>query len=107
MTLTASADRPHWGQVAIAAVAQNFASGLCFGSFGTMILAIEREYSASRSESSMALSLSVVSLCVTAMLVGRIIHRVELRSLFIAGALTSAAGFGAASIASGPNQLLL
>lgn len=107
MTLAASADRPHWGQVAIAALAQNFASGLCFGSFGTMILAIEHEYAASRSQSSMALSLAVVSLCVTAMLVGRIIHRVDLRNLLIAGALTSAAGFGAASVASGPVQLLL
>ncbi len=96
-----------WGQVAIATLAQNLATGLTCGSFGTMILAIERDYGASRSQSSLALSLAVVTLSLTGMLVGRILDRVNLRNLMLVGALLCAAGFSAAALARTPTDLLM
>lgn len=93
-------------QVAIAVLAQNVATGLTFGSFGTLVLAIERDYGANRSQSSLALSLAVLSLSLTGMLVGRGIDRADLRRLMIFGALLCAAGFACASFAASPAALL-
>lgn len=95
-----------WGQVALAALAQNVATGFTFGSFGSMVLAIERDYHASRAQSSLAISLAVVSLSLCGMAAGRVIHRVALRGLMIAGALLGAAGFAVCALARGPGELL-
>lgn len=96
-----------WNQVAIAALAQNVATGLAFGSFGTLVLAIERTYGASRTQSSLAMSLAIVALSITGMLIGRVIDRVNLRNLLVLGALVSATGFAAAAWAPDPHTLLL
>lgn len=96
-----------WDQVGIAALAQNVATGLTFGSFGTMILAIESDYGGSRSQSSLALSLAVVTLSLTGMLVGRVLDRLNLRALMIAGALLCATGFAAAALVRTPSALLI
>ena len=95
-----------WRQVAIAAVTQNVATGLAFGSFGTMVLAIEQEYGASRSGSSLAMSLMVVSLSITASVLGRLLESVSIRTVMIAGACLSVAGYLLASVAQTTGQLL-
>lgn len=97
---------PKWGQVALATVAQNVATGLVFGSFGTLVLAIEHDYGASRSQSSLALSLAVLSLSLTAMVMGRWIDRADLRRLMMLGAVLDAAGFLAAALSRTPPALL-
>lgn len=97
---------PDWGQVALAALFQNLATGLTFGSFGTMVLAVEHAYGASRAQSSLALSLAVVSLSLFGMAAGRVINRLDLRRLMLAGAALLAAGFAAAALAQGPFGLL-
>ena len=95
-----------WLQIGLATLALNAASGLAFGSFGTLILSIEQEYGAGRAVSSLALSLLIVSLSATASLLGRVLERVSIRKTMVAGALTGALGFAAASIAANATQLL-
>lgn len=107
MSLAEPAARPaRWGQVALAALSQNVATGLTFGSFGTLVLAIERDYGADRAQSSLALSLAVVALSVTAMLVGRRIDRISLRPVMMTGAALCSAGFALAALVRTPAGLL-
>lgn len=107
MTETRRTTETRWSQVAIATLAQNVATGLTFGSFGTLVLSIEAEYGASRAQSSLALSLALVALSLTAIVVGRMIDTVNLRTLLMTGAIACAAGFGAASVVTSPLALLL
>lgn len=95
-----------WRQVGIAALAQNVATGLAFGSFGTLVLAIEQEYHASRSVSSLAVSLMIVSLSISASILGRLLETVSIRLVMIGGAALAAAAFALASIAQNATQLL-
>lgn len=101
-----TANGTNWFQVAIATLAQNFATGLAFGSFGTLVLAMEKEYDASRSTSSLAISLMLVSLSLTAAALGRIVEKVSIRTIMILGALLAAAAFLAASQVKEASQLL-
>ncbi len=88
----------NWRQVGIATAAQNFATGLAFGGFGTLVLAIEQEYGAGRAQSSLALALMVVSLSLSSWVLGRVIERVSIRKLMIVGAGLGAIAFLAASL---------
>jgi MFS family permease len=106
MLVARTANGTNWVQVMIATFAQNFATGLAFGSFGTLVLALEQEYSASRSTSSLAIALMLVSLSLTAAVLGRILERVSIRTVMIAGALLAAAAFLAASAVTQASQLL-
>ncbi|GGC06688.1 hypothetical protein GCM10011494_26630 [Novosphingobium endophyticum] len=93
-----TAVRSNWLQIGIATLTQNFATGLAFGSFGTLVLAIEHEYAASRAQSSLAISLLVISLSITASLLGRILETVSIRMVATGGAILAACGFGLASV---------
>lgn len=95
-----------WGQVAIAALAQNVATGFAFGSFGSLIMAIEEEFVIGRSQSSLAISLLLVSLALTASIVGRLIERVSLHFIMACGALLGAAGYGLLAVAQSGSALL-
>jgi len=95
-----------WWQVAIATLTNNFATGLAFGSFGTIILAMETEYAASRATSSLAISLMLVSLSLTAAILGRLIEKVSIRKVMLCGTLLGSLAFGLASIARNANELL-
>lgn len=99
MATTHPADATNWFQVGLATLAQNFATGLAFGSFGTIVLSIEKEYGADRAASSLALSLMVVSLSGTASLLGRLLERISIRVTMMTGATLGAVGFMAASLA--------
>jgi MFS family permease len=85
--------RAAWSQVALAALGQNLASGLAFGSFGTIVLAIEQDYGAARASSALAISAAIVTLSMTAMVLGQMIDRIAIRTIMIAGALVSALAF--------------
>ena len=87
-----------WLMVAIAFITQNTATGLAFGSFGTLILSMEKEFSVSRQDSSLAISLLLLAISVGAPIVGAIIERVPIRLLMIVGILLGAAGFAMLSI---------
>ena len=49
-----------WRMVAIAAVTQNVAVGLTFGSFGTLVLAIEERFATTRTLSALGISLVIL-----------------------------------------------
>jgi len=101
-----ASERSNWFQVGLAALSQNFATGMAFGGFGTMLLSVESEYHASRSQSSLLLSLLVVSLSLTAAFLGRKLERWPIRPVMIAGALLGAGGFMLASLVDGIYPLL-
>ncbi len=96
----------NWWQIVLACVANNFASGFAFGSFGTLVLALEQEFHASRATSSLALSLMVLSLSSTAALLGKLVEHISLRPVMVAGAVLGAAAFALTSIADSAWQLL-
>lgn len=95
-----------WRQVGIAATALNVATGLAFGSFGTLVLAIEQEYHASRSTSSLLLSLMLVSMSISASLLGKLLESVSIRLVMAGGAGLCAVAFTFASFAQTSDQLL-
>jgi MFS family permease len=96
-----------WSQISLAAVTQNVATGFAFGSFGTLVLPIEAEFHAGRGASSFAISLLIVSLTVTGLVVGRLIERIPIRRVMLAGAAASAAGYGLLSVAQTMTHVLL
>ena len=95
-----------WRQIGIATVAMNVATGLAFGSFGTLVLAIEQEYDAGRSASSLALSLMILSMSISASILGKLLERVSIRMVMVGGAGLCAAAFALASLAQTSGQLL-
>ncbi len=95
-----------WGQVSLSAVTQNVATGFSFGSFGTLVMAIETEFHTGRGASSLAISFLIVSLTLTATLIGRLIERVRIQHVMLAGAVLGAAGYGLLSIVHGMAALL-
>lgn len=74
-------------------LAQNTAIGLCYGSFGVLILEFERHFNAGRAQASLAFSLVVLAAGLVAPVVGSLLGRVSIRSVMITGALLSALGF--------------
>lgn len=89
----------------IAAISQNLTTGVLFGSFGTMLFALEDRFHADRAQSSITISLAVVTLSLTAAWLGTKISRVPLRSFMICGAGISALGFGLLTVATSYYQL--
>ena len=71
-----------------------------------MVLAIEKSFGASRSQSSLAISLLVVSLALTSMLLGNLLDRTSIRKVMMTGALLGSAAFGLLSVAPGPHALM-
>ena len=91
---------PHaWRMVAIAFLAQNFAIGLTFGSYGTLVPRIESDFGAPRSLSTAGLALVILALSALAPVLGAAIGRFSLKRLMITGALLSAAGYLALAFA--------
>jgi len=82
-----------WRMVAIAAVTQNVAVGLTFGSFGTLVLAIEERFATSRTLSALGISLVLLVYSLSAPLLGPLIARTSIRRVLTTGALLSAAGY--------------
>jgi MFS family permease len=79
--------------VSVAALSQNVATGLLFGTFGTILFALEERFAADRGQSSLTISLAVVSLSLTAAWLGTRMGRVSLRTAMVMGAALGGSGF--------------
>ena len=92
--------------VAIAAVTQNVAVGLTFGSFGTLVLAIEQRFATTRTLSALGISLVILIYSLCAPLVSPLIARTSIRRVLTAGSLISAAGYCLLPLAGSIGQFL-
>jgi MFS family permease len=79
--------------VAVAFLAQNCAIGMNFGIYGTLVEALEKEFSASRALAASGLSMMTLVMGLLSPCVGSLIRRTSLRTLMIAGASLCAAGY--------------
>lgn len=82
-----------WIMAAIAAVAQNAAMGLNFGSYSTFIAAMEGRYETTRALSSAGLGAMVLSMALWSPVVGTLLRKYSLRMIMIIGAGLSGAGY--------------
>ncbi|TXS89823.1 MFS transporter [Parahaliea maris] len=74
-------------------MAQNTATGLCYGSFGVLVLEFEQRTAVGRAQISIAFSLVVLTTGLLAPIIGSLLGRVSIRAVMVAGALLSACGF--------------
>lgn len=77
----------------IAFVAQNTAIGLCYGSFGVLVLEFERYFGVGRAQAALAFSLVVLASGLVAPFVGSLLGRISIRPVMMTGAVLSALGF--------------
>jgi len=83
-----------WRMAGLAFLMQNSATGLTFGSFGAIVLAIEAQFHTTRTLASLGVSLAVVTLSLLAPFLGSVlIRRVPIRRVMIAGLLLGALGY--------------
>lgn len=106
--LTPGAERGFlgWRMVAIAAVTQNVAVGLTFGSFGTLVLAIEQRFATTRTLSALGISLVILIYSLSAPLISPLIARTSIRRVLTTGSLLGAAGYCLLPLASNIGQFL-
>jgi MFS family permease len=83
----------------IAFMAQNAASGLSFGVFGTMLVPLEQYFHVDRSISALGMPLLLMALALGAPIIGGIVHRIGTRKLMVAGAALGALGYGSLMVA--------
>ncbi|SFS09030.1 MFS transporter [Sphingomonas jatrophae] len=94
-------------QVCLAALAQNVATGLTFGTFGTLVLAIERDLGMSRTASALTMSAMVLTLSLVAAALGRLLERYSLRATMLSGSLAGICGFFVLSLVKEPALLVV
>lgn len=92
--------------VILGALAQNVAIGLMFGSFGTLVVEIERRLHVDRGLSTLGVALVILAMGAISPLIGRLQLRFRLRTMLIAGALLCAAGYALAGVAQSITVLL-
>ncbi|WP_380805891.1 MFS transporter [Sphingobium tyrosinilyticum] len=95
-----------WRMVAIAAVTQNVAVGLTFGSFGTLVLAIEQRFATTRTLSALGISLVILLYSLSAPLISPLLARTSIRRVLTIGALLGAAGYCLLPLAGSIGQFL-
>lgn len=74
-------------------LAQNTAVGLCYGSFGVLVMEFERHFDVGRAKASLAFSLVVLATGLMAPFVGALLGHARIRYVMISGALLASAGF--------------
>ena len=84
---------------AIAFIAQNVGVGFMFGSFGLLLEPVEARLGIARDTSSLGMALVMLGMALCAPLVGALSARLSLRTLMMAGAAMSAAGYALLAIA--------
>ncbi|MAL94873.1 MAG: MFS transporter [Haliea sp.] len=77
----------------IAFVAQNTAVGLCYGSFGVLILEFERHFAVGRAQAALAFSLVVLATGLVAPFIGSLLGRISIRPVMMSGAVLASLGF--------------
>ena len=90
----------------LAFFAHNAAVGLCYGSFGVLVMEFERHFGAGRAQTSLAFSLVVLASGLMAPFVGVLLGRVQIRSVMISGALLASAGFFCLTLTQQPAAML-
>lgn len=99
--------RDAWKMAGLAFVTQNSATGLTFGSFGTIVLAIEAHFRTSRTLASLGISLAILTLSALAPLLGAmLVKRIPIRRAMIAGVLLGAFGYALLAVAPSIQVLL-
>lgn len=93
--------------ILLASLSQNVATGFMFGSFGALVVPIERQMHVDRGLSSAGAALVILAIGTIAPFIGRLIARFGLRKMMIAGALLCSSGYAAASLAPSIGVLLL
>lgn len=83
----------------LAALAQNFAIGLSFGSFGVSVLAIEQEFDTTRTLASFAGSLEILAMGLLGPFVAVLMERFTIRKTMLAGVVLGSIGWLALSVA--------
>lgn len=82
-----------WIMVILAALAQNCALGLSFGSYSTLIGAMEVRYDTSRALASSGLGGLILSMSLCSPVVGSLLQKYSLRWIMVLGAALSAVGY--------------
>ncbi|MGH6780567.1 MAG: MFS transporter [Sphingomonadaceae bacterium] len=96
-----------WKMAGLAFVIQNSATGLTFGSFGTIVLAIEAQFRTSRTLASLGISLAILALSLLAPFIGAVlVKRLPIRRAMMAGVLLGAAGYALLAFAGSIYALL-
>ena len=95
-----------WRMVAIAAVTQNVAVGLTFGSFGTLVLAIEQRFATTRTLSALGISLLILLYSLSAPLMSPLLARMSIRRVLTIGSLLGATGYCLLPLAGSIGQFL-
>ena len=90
-----------WRATAVATVINSISTGLAFGTFGPMMLAIERTYHGTRQGTSLAIGLLLLAILLISALAARLIERLPLRLVMTGGILLGSIGYVAASAAPG------
>jgi len=90
---TAQAVRLGRRMILLGWLAQNAMTGFAFGSFGTLVLAFERDLGVSRSMSTLGIPLMLIAMALCAPVIGILAQRSSLRLLMMAGAALSAIGY--------------
>ena len=103
----ANSDRKARMMVFRAFLAQNVAVGSAFGGFGVSVLALQQLHGASRGETALALSLSVLVMGLVSPFVAALIARLGLRWTMTIGTLISGCGYGLLAIAPNMQVVLL
>ena len=80
-------------------LAQNVAVGSAFGGFGVSVLALQEMYGATRGETALVLSLSVLMMGLASPLVATLIARIGLRWTMTIGTLVSGGGYALLAVA--------
>ena len=88
-------------------LAQNVAVGSAFGGFGVSVLSLQELHGASRGETTLALSLSVLVMGLVSPFVATLIARLGLRWTMTIGTLISGCGYGLLAIAPNMQVVLL
>lgn len=90
----------------IATLCQNVAIGLTFGSYGALVVAIERTMHVDRGLSALGAALATLVLSLMSPSLGMLIGRFGIKRVLIAGAMFTALGYVAAAAATGIVGLL-
>lgn len=83
----------------LAALCQNVAMGLMFGSFGTFVVAIEEAMRVDRGLSTLGVALTILAIGLISPFIGLLMRRFGLRALLMAGASLCALGYAGAAAA--------
>lgn len=95
-----------WRMVAIASVTQNVAVGLTFGSFGTLVLAVEGRFATTRTLSALGISLVILIYSLSAPFLSPMIARTSIRRVMTIGSLLGSAGYCLLPLAGNISQFL-